>query len=578
MLSFINYAAIFWLVTQFVDRASRVRTIAKTLFWSSVVVAFYGILQYLGLDPVPWGQLPFEANRSFSTYGNPDLLGGFLVFALAISISLALSEKENLWRGIYWAGFFLTAIVWITAFTRGAWIGGFVALAIIGFGAFRFRAKLVPVDYGALAAVGVAAVAVIVRSLSAETRVMNFVARFTSIFDFEDASAVTRFEIWDAAWRAVQASPIIGHGADTFRLLFPKYKPFEYVADAGYLSVADNVHNYPLQMASALGIPGALLLYGLFFAVAIISAPVVFAKKAAQERLLLVGFWAACAGYLAGLTFGISVTGVSFLLWVSMAVVLSPTAKTTPVKAPKWGMPVAAVVILLVVALFVGNGVYFRADYHYLRARIVDQGLARIESAQRAIELNPWNDMYRSELGLAHTDAAVALYSQALQGGDASQQAMDEAQAQFDLAEQALLEAIEYVPPEYDNYVFLANLYNFGGEAFVSDEYYERAVEIGERGIEVEEYGPAIRTQTSRALVALGRFDEARGHMEFAVALDPNYDDGWLLLADVYRQLGMNREALEAYERANELRPGLPGIEEQIQALEDAIDRAEAEE
>ncbi len=183
--------------------------------------------------------------------------------------------------------------------------------------------------------------------------------------------------------------------------------------------------------------------------------------------MLLVGFWAACAGYLAGLTFGISVTGVTFLLWVSMAVVLSPTAKTTPVKAPKWGMPVAAIVVLVAVALLVGNAIYFRADYHYLRARVVDQGLARIESAQRAIELNPYNDMYRAELGLAYTDAAVALYSQAVQSGTPDPQIMAEAEKQFKLAEAGASRGRSTSSPaEYDNYVFLTNLYNFGGEAF----------------------------------------------------------------------------------------------------------------
>jgi NADH-quinone oxidoreductase subunit H len=45
-----------------------------------VIVAGYGLLQFAGLEFVQWGTLPFETNRAFSTYGNPDLLGGFLIF------------------------------------------------------------------------------------------------------------------------------------------------------------------------------------------------------------------------------------------------------------------------------------------------------------------------------------------------------------------------------------------------------------------------------------------------------------------------------------------------------------------
>ena len=91
LLSFINYAVIYFLVLQYADRPSRVRALAETLFWSSVLVAGYGFLQSVGLDPVPWGDLPFEKFRPFSTYGNPDLLGGFLMFSLPIALGLALA-------------------------------------------------------------------------------------------------------------------------------------------------------------------------------------------------------------------------------------------------------------------------------------------------------------------------------------------------------------------------------------------------------------------------------------------------------------------------------------------------------
>ena len=51
LLSFVNYAVIYFLVLQFADRPSRVRALAQSLFWSSVVVAGYGVLQFVGLRP-----------------------------------------------------------------------------------------------------------------------------------------------------------------------------------------------------------------------------------------------------------------------------------------------------------------------------------------------------------------------------------------------------------------------------------------------------------------------------------------------------------------------------------------------
>ena len=84
LLTFVNYAVIYFLVLQFADSAARVRALARSLFFSSIIVAGYGALQFVGRDPMHWATLPFEANRAFSTYGNPNLLGGFLIFSVTV--------------------------------------------------------------------------------------------------------------------------------------------------------------------------------------------------------------------------------------------------------------------------------------------------------------------------------------------------------------------------------------------------------------------------------------------------------------------------------------------------------------
>ena len=207
LLSFYNYAVIYFLILQFADRPSRVRTLAQTLFWSGLIVTGYGVLQNIGADPVPWGTLPFEANRAFSTYGNPDLLGGFLMFSLPITLGLVLSEDKLSMRVIYWLGFAVNVWCWIVAFTRGAWIGGFVSIPLVIFIAFRHRAQFFKIDWipvGAIAALGARIIGV---SLRNPNEVMNFAARFKSIFDFESGSGQTRTQIWQAAIAAVQDRP-----------------------------------------------------------------------------------------------------------------------------------------------------------------------------------------------------------------------------------------------------------------------------------------------------------------------------------------------------------------------------------
>ena len=149
--------------------------------------------------------------------------------------------------------------------------------------------------------------------------------------------------------------------------------------------------------------------------------------------------------------------------------------------------------------------------------------------------------MYRAEVGLAYQDQVINALTQALQAQQQGQdptEAVDYARQRFVDAEQAMLSTIAFVPPEYDNYVFLANLYNLGGQYLQDKSYYEKAIKIAKRGIEVEPYGPAIRYQYSKALVDTGQAEEAVKQLRYALKMDPRFSDAAVLLATTLKREG----------------------------------------
>ena len=557
LLSFINYAVIYFLVLQYADRPSRVRALAETLFWSSFVVAFYGLLQAVGRDPINWGQLPFEQMRPFSTYGNPDLLGGFLMFSLPVALGLALAEKNTWLRLTYWLGFGLNVYIWIVAFTRGAWIGGAIGIVLMIVVAWRHSTKLSVLDWipvGLTAAVGAL---VISKSMSNTNEVMNFGKRLASITKLNEGSGQTRTEIWQAAIKAIEQRPVFGWGADTFRLVFPKFKPVAYTHDAGYLSVADNVHDYPLQLAAGIGIVGVVMLYGIFVWAAARSFKLVFGKSDDLNRVVLGALWVAAFAYVAQLMFGLSVTGNTFLLWVCIGAVLSPTASTVDFEARSWGVAVASVLCVLAAIGIAYQFVIIGADRQYLFARVAYQGPQRTAAAIAAAKTNPFNDMYKAEIGLAYTDELISAYTQlgqAQQQGQPTGEYERLAQEKFNAAQDALLATIAFVPDEYDNYVFLANLYNIGGQ-IINPSYYNDAVKWGLKGIEVEPYGPAIRVQTARAYIELGDRDNAIAQLETAWGMDDAYAEAATMLAQEYEKSNRIPEAIKVLKQT-QLRTG----------------------
>jgi O-antigen ligase/tetratricopeptide (TPR) repeat protein len=567
LLSFFNYAAIYFLVLQFADHASRVRRLAQSLFWASVIVSGYGLLQFVGLEIMHWDAITFEANRAFSTYGNPDLLGGFLIFSVTVALGLALLEQRLAWRLVYWVGFGLNGLTLIVAFTRGAWTDGPANPGTI---AWRQRATMRRIDWapaGAFLAVGLG---VIWRSFSSPSEVMNFGKRLGSIFQFGSGSGQTRTQIWHAAVAAIKERPFLGWGADTFQFVFTRFKSVEYVRDIGGSTGADNAHDYPLQLASGIGIPGALMFYGLFVWAGVRSFWTVFRRSNDPTRIILGAFWAASAGYLVHLFFGISVTGASFPLWVALALVLVPTARSVEVKAHRWGTLVAAV-ILAVAALGVGyQGAFLLADNAALHARTAPSLTARTAEALRAVKFNPLNAEYRGAVGLAYLNEVLAYLragAQAQQNGEDASRYAEAVKKGFTNAESALKDAIAFAPNKYDNYVSLAYLYNIGGAALTKD-LYQSAIDVAERGLEVEPLGTVIRVHLAQALLATGKTAEAVKTLEYCVRIDPKGGNAAVALAGLYRQDGKATEALALLKSVEALAPGQPGVADAIKQLE----------
>lgn len=573
--SFLTYAVVYFLVVQIADRPSRIRSLARTLLFAGLVVAGYGVLQTFGLDPVRWGaNLPFEANRAFSTFGNPDLLGGFLIFPLAIAPAMALSERIPEWRIFYWVTFLVTVLCWIFAFVRGAWIGGALALVVVAVAAFLAPVKLGTIDWSFLGlSVGGGFTYAVYNSLTSTNAVMNVWERLMSIFKFGEGSALTRFEIWQAAIDAVKAKPLTGFGADTFRLVFPKYKPLAYVKDAGYLSVADNVHNYPLQLMTGIGVIGFLLLYGLFGWALWLGAPNAFSRGKGTDRLVVAGFWAAAAGYIMHLMTGLSVTGSTVFLWLALAIIVSPTATEREHPPVVWGPMVGALLLLVLTLASIGNVVFVAADNFFLRGQFPTTTEDPIELTKTAIALNPYNDIYRSMLGKAYETQMLAWLKQASNDSAAGTDpatAMQQARAAFTSAEQTFKETIAIVPTEYDNYLFLSSLYNEAG-TYLDVKYFDEAVKIADTGIEVEPFGPGVRLQKAVAQDASGDYAGALATAKAAVDMDPRYADIHLFHAQALTKVGRLKDAAAQYRYLMELDPANTGYSDALKAVEASL-------
>ena len=269
--------------------------------------------------------------------------------------------------------------------------------------------------------------------------------------------------------------------------------------------------------------------------------------------------------------FGLSVTGNTFLLWVCIGAVLAPTATFIEVEAPDWGMAAAALLMVFAVSGIGYQFVLMAADYQYLLSNVALQGQAQIDAAKMAVALNPYNDMYRAQVGMAYRQSLVDVANAALQAqqaGQSTQQYGPQIKQNLDASVAALEDTIKFVPDEYDNYVFITSVYNIGG-SLLGPQYYDKAIEWAKKGMAVEPFGPAIRTEYARALLSQGKRDEGIKMLESGFAMDHAYVDGGELLADQYRAAGRTADAIDVLKKiivANPTDTSAPQMLTQIEA------------
>lgn len=570
-ISLVNYAVVFFIAVQTVRSYARLRALAKSMVITGAVIGVYGIAQYFGYDILQWGQLPFDQFRAFATYGNPDLLVGYLGLLVPVGAGLFITTEDDYEAAAYGLCTVIIFGALLMTFSRSAWVGLIVAIPYLA--VVLWRQQMVVARRNRLIAVALCMVLIVaglsVYSLRSSNTVTNITARFVSIFNPQEGSSGTRLEIWKSGIAAAKDRPIFGFGPDTFRLIFPRYKTVRYVQMAGYRSVADNAHSYPFQLAPAIGIPGVILFYLLvFFGFGRMVGLTLKRGDHELERVTIASFGAGAIAYGIHLLFGLSVTGTTIFLWICFAAYMLPFVKTREIDwRPTSAAVRVAALTAVMLALLLGAVLNWRfviADVWHLRSYQYQEAdkNAAIGAIDEALALNPYWDAYRAQKVMLLMDAAAS-------GGDPTQ---------LQKAIAFVRESVMASPREYDNYLFLANAYSQAWRVLRDRKYLastpdspyatraydvdnpdgnvpQNALDVSLYALRnVEPNAPSAMVQAALAYGDMGFVDKALPLLEEAVEEDPGYSEAYYYLGTMYEKAGRREKALAAYDKAVQVR------------------------
>jgi O-antigen ligase len=269
-------------VYQLTRGSNRALNLVLVIITVGAASAAYGIYQYGIL------KYDFLGRRPQGTMGHYMTYSGLLMLVIGAAVARVLFRAEER----TWPTLVLPALLvaLATTFTRSAWIGACVAIALL----------LVLKDFRLLAILPVLAALFLA---VAPPRVTD---RLYSIFDMNDPTNRDRIAMMRAGAAIVGDHPLTGLGPDTIRTMYPKYRDASAVE-----SNNPHLHNVPLQIAAERGLP-ALAIWIWF--VGLVTVDLARSFQRGSQRALAAGGLAAVASMLAAGLFEYNFGDSEFLM------------------------------------------------------------------------------------------------------------------------------------------------------------------------------------------------------------------------------------------------------------------------
>lgn len=239
------------IIYEFDDAA--VQRLIRGLTWTAWVAIGYGTLQFVdntwfprgigkGIDPFVWRGA--FGDRVFSTYGNPNFYGDFLVIMFPILLTQYFKTRKASLLPLM--GMLLLNLV-MTG-TKGAWLG--FAMVCAAFGAFAFvyfPQQTKPYRNRVLAAVLIG--------------VLGFVGYTAKDLANRVVSINFRLFTWEATWEMIRTQPWTGSGVGSFPPLYPAFRrPPIFHIEGKHNTETDHSENEYIEQFFDNGILG----FGIF--------------------------------------------------------------------------------------------------------------------------------------------------------------------------------------------------------------------------------------------------------------------------------------------------------------------------
>ncbi len=239
------------IIREFTSEA--VDRLTKILLIAAYITILYGVVQFFdtrffppkdvgpGLDPFIWRGA--FSKRVFSTFGNPNFFGNFLVLIFPIIFTQYLKKRSVLLLPLI----FMDLLCLYGTATKGALLGfGISSFIFIVFYGYFFMRDSLKISRSAF--LGLASI-------------LPISALFIIYFLGNPASYSFRVSTWLSTWEMVESRPLTGLGVGSFKVIYPAYRrPIIFHIEGKHNTETDHAEQEHLEQLMDNGVIG----FGLY--------------------------------------------------------------------------------------------------------------------------------------------------------------------------------------------------------------------------------------------------------------------------------------------------------------------------
>lgn len=407
----IFYVLFFILLSFIIKNIRQIKSLLIVLVASSTLVCVYGCLQLFGIDFVAWNDLSIIGGRMFSSIGQPNFLGQFIILIIPAILYLLYSNAKTVLSKISLSAILLLHIFCLySTYSRSAWIAFLFSLFVFAI----WRLVVAKKRKTAISLSVALAIFVLSSTLLGVGRLNDrfadsgslFLQRIVASADIKGGSAQGRLNYWKAASAEIKNMDIVrlsfGFGPDSLYDVFAKnYKPSWSIHER---LVPDRAHNILFDTILQFGFFG--LAVGIFFIVFLIKKISSFLKKGKENEgypLVIALSFSLFANLIYNL-FSFSLTVHAIVLCLFLAILIffvdQGEEKTISLKWPLWARISSSALVILIsaLAIFHYNIKFIIADDYHFKANATNDCTASWEYSSLASQSNETSIYYKDML------------------------------------------------------------------------------------------------------------------------------------------------------------------------------------